>query len=152
MFVCSSREIGYEFYKNVIAYLGTRSSNFENIESTKYAQYFTKNIGYPEEWHKRNLPHRDKEGLIQFITFRLADSLPQNVLKEIEAELKNLPEDKIAAEKRKKYQFWLDKGLGCCALGNREMAQVVQEAFFFIIMVINMICWLGVLCRIMFTY
>ena len=32
-------------------------------------------------------------------------------------------------ERRKKYEYWLDKGLGCCALANREMAQIVQEAF-----------------------
>ncbi|WP_194973826.1 HsdR family type I site-specific deoxyribonuclease [Aquiflexum lacus] len=128
MFVCSTREIAYELYKNIIAHLGSRSSSFEHIESTNYAQYFTKNFGYPEEWHYGNLPHRNKDGLIQFITFRLADSLPQEVLKEIEAEIKNLSDDIRDVEKRKKYQYWLDKGLGSCALANREMAQVVQEA------------------------
>jgi len=129
MFVCSTREIAYELYKNIIAHLGQRSSSFVNIDSTNYAQFFTKNFGYPEEWHKRNLPHRNKEGLIQFITFRLADSLPQSVLKEIEEEIKQLSGEKKELEKRKKYEYWLDKGLGCCALANREMAQVVQEAF-----------------------
>ncbi|MDP2238384.1 MAG: HsdR family type I site-specific deoxyribonuclease [Bacteroidales bacterium] len=128
MFVCSTREIAYELYKNIIAYLGARSSCFEQIETTNYAQYFTKNFGYPEEWHRGNLPHRNKEGLIQSITFRIADSLPQSILKEIESEIKHLSEEKRDIEKRKKYEYWLDKGLGCCALANREMAQVVQEA------------------------
>src|SRR5690606_10279843 len=59
MFVCSSREIGYEFYKNVVAYLGTRSSSFENIDTTNYAPNFTKNFGFPDEWHRGNLPHRN---------------------------------------------------------------------------------------------
>lgn len=129
MFVCSSREIGYEFYKSVIAYLGARSSRFENIDSINYAQSFTKNFGFPEEWHRRNLPHRNKSGLIQFITFRLADSLPQDVLKQIEKEIDSIDDSEKEIERRKKYQYWLDKGLGSCALANREMAQVVQEAF-----------------------
>ena len=128
MFVCSTREIAFDLYKNIVAYLGTRSSSFENIESTNYAQYFTKSFGVPEEWHFGNLPHRNKEALIQSITFRLADSLPQNVLKEIETKIKHLSELQGEKEKRKKYEYWLDKGLGCCALANREMAQVVQEA------------------------
>jgi len=128
MFVCSTREIAFDLYKKIVAYLGARNSSFENIESTNYAQYFTRNFGFPEEWHRGNLPHRNKEGLIQFITFRLADSLPQSILKDIEIEIKILSEDKREIEKRKKYQYWLDKGLGCCALANREMAQVVQEA------------------------
>ena len=129
MFVCSTREIAYDLYKEILAYLGSRNSSFENIETTNHAQCFTKNFGYPEEWHQGNLPHRNKEGLIQSITFRLADSLPQTVLKEIEAEIKHLTGEKQDIAKRKKYEYWLDKGLGCCALANREMAQVVQEAF-----------------------
>lgn len=128
MFVCSTREIAYELYKNIIAYLGARSSSFEHIPNTNYAQYFTQNFGFPEEWYERSLPHRNKAGLIQAITFRLADSLPQNILKEIEAEIKLLSADKKEIEKRKKYEYWLDQGLGSCALANREMAQVVQEA------------------------
>src|SRR5690554_1380035 len=128
LFVCSNREIAYEFYKYVIAYLGARSSGFEQ-NTPNYAQSYTKNFGRPEEWHRGNLPHRNKKNLLQFITFRLADSLPQNVLMDIEAELKHLTEEKRDLEKRKKYQYWLDKGLGSCALANKEMAQVVQEAF-----------------------
>jgi len=128
MFVCSTREIAYALYKNIINYLGSRSSSFENVESTDFASHFTTHFGYPEEWHRRNLPHRNKEGLIQSITFRLADSLPQNVLKDIEEDIKYLSNEKRDVEKRKKYEYWLDKGLGCCALANREMAQVVQDA------------------------
>lgn len=129
MFVCSTREIAYELYKNILTYLGERSSGFVNIDTTNYASQFTTNFGHPDEWHQRSLPHRNKEGLIQFITFRLADSLPQEVLKQIEEEIKNLSGENRDVEKRKKYEYWLDKGLGSCALTNREMAQVVQEAF-----------------------
>jgi type I restriction enzyme, R subunit len=100
MFVCSTREIAYELYKNIISLLGSRSSNFEKLETTNFAQHFTKSFGYPEEWHFRNLPHRNNKGLIQFVTFRLADSLPQNVLKEIDYEIKHLSEDSKDIEKR----------------------------------------------------
>ena len=37
----------------------------------------------------RNLPHRDKEGLIQFVTFRLADSLQQEIIQQIESKTLN---------------------------------------------------------------
>ncbi len=124
MFVCSSREIGYNFYKKITNYLGKRSSSF----GQNYASSFTKNYGTPEEWHSGNLPHRNKIGLIQFITFRLADSLPQNVLKKIEESLKHLEENKKDSEKRKQYEKFLSLGYGCCAMKHTEMAQVVFEA------------------------
>ena len=129
MFVCSSREIAYQFYLNLLEFLGGRSTSFDKIDTTNFAAHFTRNFGYPEEWHGRNLPHRNKKGLVQFITFRLADSMPQNVLKKINEELSHISESEKDEKKRIKYQYWLDKGLGSCALANREMAQVVQDAF-----------------------
>lgn len=90
---------------------------------------FTTSFGHPEEWHiGRNLPHRNSKHLIQSITFRMADSMPQNVLRNIEEELKTLPVTKLEAERRKELDKWLDKGLGCCALAKPEMAQVVWDA------------------------
>lgn len=76
----------------------------------------------------RNLPHRNSKHLIQSITFRMADSMPQNVFRNIEEELKTLPVTKREAEMRKELDKWLDKGLGCCALAKPEMAQVVWDA------------------------
>lgn len=134
MFVCSTREIAFDLYKRIITFLGTRlgssSSSLKNINSTNYASYFTKEYGFPEEWYGNKLPHRDKKNLIQSITFRLADSLPQTVLKDIEEKIENLTGTKRDIEKRKKYEYWLDKGYGSCALTNSEVAQVVQDALF----------------------
>ena len=104
---------------------GQKSSSSPSIN---YAASFTKNFGLPIEWHAGNLPHRNKEGLIQFITFRLADSLPQVVLQEIELEINNLSNRKKDFAKRKKYEKFLDSGYGCCALAHPEMAQVMQDA------------------------
>ncbi|MDZ7935031.1 MAG: hypothetical protein U5M51_08740 [Emticicia sp.] len=58
-------------------------------------------LALPEEWHRGNLPHRNKEGLIQSITFRLADSLPQGILNDIEAEIKHLSDTNKDVEKKK---------------------------------------------------
>lgn len=127
--ISSNQEITPKLYKTILTHLGRRSSSFDEINTTNYAQYFTNHFGHPKEWHKTNLPHRNKKELIQFITFRQADSLPQTVLRKIEKELKHLRDEKKDIEKRKKHQYWLDKGLGSCALAQIEMAQIVQQAF-----------------------
>ena len=101
-------------------------------------------------WYSRGyLPHCDQMGLLQSITFRLADSLPQEKLKQLEETLKvvrsadegnaelglgtpSIPGRRrewqdIEVEKRKRIESWLDSGMGCCALRHPKMAQVTQE-------------------------
>ncbi len=79
-------------------------------------------------WYSRGyLPHFDAPGTLQFITFRLADSLPQTVLKQLEQELAQLPSSTRERERRKKIEQWLDAGLGCCALRHPHMAEVMQQ-------------------------
>ncbi|MFD1553698.1 hypothetical protein DNU06_10105 [Putridiphycobacter roseus] len=129
MFVCSSRPIAYAFYKQVIKLLGQRSSSSANYaDYADYAEAFTKNYGLPEEWHKGNLPHRNKVDLIQFITFRLGDSIPKKALEELEASLKNIKDEKTRIQKQKTLEKYLDNGYGCCALAKKEMAQVMLDA------------------------
>lgn len=78
-------------------------------------------------WHSRGyLPHRDEVGLLQFITYRLADSLPQTKLRELEAELALLPNEHQDPARRKATEKWLDAGAGCCALRHPRLAAVVQ--------------------------
>ena len=115
-------------------FLGARSSpllvKLKRGSSSFPGNSFTSSFGHPEEWHMgKNLPHRNTKNLIQSITFRLADSMPQNVLRDIEEELKNLPITKREIEKRKELDKWLDRGLGSCALTRPEMAKVVWDAF-----------------------
>ena len=86
--------------------------------------------GAPRGWYSRGyLPHCDAPQLIQFITFRLADSLPQTKLKELKEELGHLPEKHREIERRKRIEEWLDSGMGCCALANSEVAAYVQRSF-----------------------
>jgi REP element-mobilizing transposase RayT len=85
----------------------------------------------PKGWYSRGyLPHRDETGLLQAITIRLADSLPQSKLRQLEEELKHLPEDKRDAHRRATIEKWLDAGMGCCALRHPAVAGIVQNALF----------------------
>lgn len=84
-------------------------------------------LGAPRVYTRGYLPHFDVPGALQFITFRLADSLPQAVLHELERELLQQPEEHRDRERRKRIEQWLDAGLGCCALRHPQMAAVMQQ-------------------------
>ena len=73
-------------------------------------------------------PHRDVPGVYQFITFRLADSLPQRVLRQLSKDIRRLPASKQERFRRKSIEHWLDTGLGCCVLARPEMAAAVRDA------------------------
>jgi REP element-mobilizing transposase RayT len=78
-------------------------------------------------WHERGyLPHFDSLEATQFITFRLADSLPQVKLRQLENKLKHLSEASREAKQREQIEKWLDAGMGCNALKHPEMASVME--------------------------
>ncbi|MBI4774955.1 MAG: transposase [Deltaproteobacteria bacterium] len=79
-------------------------------------------------WHSRGyVPHFDCFGVMQSITFRLADSLPQEKLRRLEKELADRPETERDAVRRRTIEAWLDAGMGCCALGRPQLAALMQE-------------------------
>lgn len=83
----------------------------------------------PEGWHSRgHVPRLDVPGLVQSVTFRLADSLPREVLNRLDRELRAQPASTRPAELRRRVDAWLDAGTGCCALGHPRVAAVVQDA------------------------
>lgn len=85
----------------------------------------------PREWYSRGyLPHCDRTGLIQSITFRLADSLPQDVLKRLELEVACKKEGQRELYRRKTIEKYIDSGMGCCALQHSAVADIVQNTFF----------------------
>jgi len=87
-------------------------------------------VGAPRGWYSRGyLPHRDDTHLIQSVTYRLADSLPQTKLAELQKEMKHLPEKQREVERRKRIEEWLDAGMGCCALAHPDVALYVQNSF-----------------------
>jgi type I restriction enzyme R subunit/putative DNA methylase len=76
-------------------------------------------------WHERGyLPHCDFPGLVQFVTFRLADSMPESRRGEWEHLLK-IENDR---KKRTKLEEYLDRGVGECHLRDPRIAQIVEDA------------------------
>jgi REP element-mobilizing transposase RayT len=94
---------------------------------------------YAEIRHTENrLPHWQQQGAVYFITFRLADSVPSQLLTqwqgEREAWLKVHPEPWTIEMDREYHQRfsgaierWLDAGHGACLLRRRDCAQVVAD-------------------------
>jgi len=92
----------------------------------------------PVRYYDRNLPHWRQDGATYFVTFRLADSLPQSKLRELrgftaEWERRNpIPRsrdqmDELARETMRRVEKWLDAGAGSCLLRRSEHAAVVVE-------------------------
>ncbi|MGD0348965.1 MAG: helicase C-terminal domain-containing protein [Verrucomicrobiota bacterium] len=87
----------------------------------------------------RHLPHWRQSSATYFVTFRLADSIPQDRLRQWERELaewlKKNPEPHSTAQKAEfherfteRFQRWLDAGMGECVLRRPEISTVVEGA------------------------
>jgi REP element-mobilizing transposase RayT len=90
------------------------------------------------------LPHVKREGVSYFVTFRLADSLPKEVLIQFEAEkaerLRRLAdlvrrrqkcidsEEEILRDFQRKVERYLDQGVGACHLRRADVAGLVADA------------------------
>ena len=86
----------------------------------------------PHGWHSRGyLPHFDGGEIPQFITFRLADSLPQALLHRWRQELTSEQNINVDAALRKRIELYLDQGYGKCYLKDPRIAEVVQRSFLF---------------------
>jgi type I site-specific restriction-modification system R (restriction) subunit len=90
-----------------------------------------------------NLPHWRQEGKLQFVTWRLADSLPKEVLEQLRQERDawtkrygdTLPKDLPKAARKEYYrlfrervQKWLDAGKGSCVLKQPKVKQIMEDA------------------------
>ena len=76
-------------------------------------------------WNERGyLPHRDEPGLIQFVTFRLADCFPEASRSEWE-HLWKIENDQ---ERRAELESYLDRGRGECHLSRPGIAELVENA------------------------
>lgn len=82
-------------------------------------------------WYSRGyLPHFDLENRTQFVTWRQADSVPSEVLKEWARELASLDDPARKKEMASRIERFCDAGRGSCVLGNPRTARVVQETLF----------------------
>jgi len=91
---------------------------------------------------RRNLPHWEQGRKLQFVTFRLGDSLPQSELRRLNAEkeewLKRHPlpwTKETEAEYHRTFSQhidrWLDRGAGSCILCDKHIAKIVEDALLF---------------------
>jgi putative transposase len=82
------------------------------------------------------LPHVKREGASYFVTFRLTDSLPKEVLLRLEREhaeaLRRLPPkaplevvEEVHRELQRKIERFLDQGAGACHLRRPEIADMI---------------------------
>jgi REP element-mobilizing transposase RayT len=79
-------------------------------------------------WRERGyLPHRDEPGLVQFVTFRLADAFPEALRSEW-ATLLKIENDR---QRRIELEAYLDQGRGACHLQHPEIARLVEDSFRF---------------------
>jgi len=80
----------------------------------------------PRYWHSRGyLPHFDQDGFTQFITFRLADSVPKSVIEnwKRDRETGNISE----ADYRRRIETYLDQNYGAGHLRNPAIATIVED-------------------------
>ena len=87
-------------------------------------------------WYKSNyLPHCDCDAVFQFITFRLFDSVPADIIQKWKYELKitdNTTAGSIEAiELQMKILKYEDKGYGKCFLKDEKIAKIVEDALLF---------------------
>jgi len=90
-------------------------------------------------YYDRHLPHWCQDGATYFVTFRLADSLPQNKLRELAAfrlewQRKHPPRQseelrqKFAREMGERIEHWLDQGMSECRLREPTAANIMASA------------------------
>jgi REP element-mobilizing transposase RayT len=83
-------------------------------------------------WHSRGyLPHFDGAEMTQFVTFRLADSLPQQLLDTWRSELKEEAGANLDTALRRRIELYLDQGYGQRHLKHSGVAELVQRSLLF---------------------
>ncbi len=75
------------------------------------------------------MPHFDGGEIVQFITFRLGDSLPKKVIEKWQKELELELISEI--EYHRKIDKYLDKSHGECYLKDKKIAELVEDTLFY---------------------
>src|SRR5262252_8520111 len=84
-----------------------------------------------DSWYSRGyFPHFDGPGMTQHVCFHLFDSLPQSLLQQWREELRRsaiareIQEDEVQRELRKRMHDALDAGYGSCFLSDDRLAKI----------------------------
>jgi putative DNA methylase len=82
----------------------------------------------PRGFHSRGyLPHCDEAGRIQFISFRLHDSMPIETIERWKRELAQSPRIRRREILRHRIDAYVDRGTGSCLLNDPRIATLVQS-------------------------
>ena len=85
----------------------------------------------PKGWYSRNyLPHFDAGDVPQFVTWRLADAVPANLILNWKSELECETDEVKKTEIARRIEAYSDKGMGACELRDPRAARIVQETLF----------------------
>jgi len=87
----------------------------------------TPKSGVEARFYRRYLPHFDAGGILQMITYHLADSLPASVIRQLEIEMRALPAPQRESFRRDRIEYWIDAGLGSCILKEPEIARLIID-------------------------
>lgn len=93
----------------------------------------------PVERRRRYLPHWEQEGCTYFLTWRMADSVPESIYLPWQEERERFyqthakPWDEVVwkeyhARFTRRMEQWLDAGHGSCALRVPSTRQIVEKA------------------------
>lgn len=86
-------------------------------------------------YKRKKLPHFNRAGAFQLITYRLADALPKNALAEAREKLNNLCQQKTLTNVQHYEKVFieeqLDRGHGSCLLRYAPIAKILIENFNF---------------------
>lgn len=93
----------------------------------------------PVRIYQRHLPHWRQEGATYFLTFRLADSIPQTHIQALKRWREHwerahpLPRSEqdwqsLAREITTSTERWLDKGFGACEFRNPEIVKLMRDS------------------------
>lgn len=85
-----------------------------------------------------NLPHWTQYGKITFVTFRLVDSLPQDVIDNIKTEYESIKQrllkegcqkelELLKAKRHNQLEKYLDKGYGSCLLKTKQYRDIIIQ-------------------------
>jgi type I restriction-modification system DNA methylase subunit/REP element-mobilizing transposase RayT len=137
--VCGRLKSDYRYSKDVVY------NNFpwpigkspkEKTDKGVTTPFYDKNFGV--ELTQGKLPHWQQNGKLQFVTFHLADSLPQEKLEELKSQKANFEAENAQpdAETQRNYEKtvaenmekWLDAGSGDCCLKFPMVRKIVEDA------------------------
>jgi REP element-mobilizing transposase RayT len=80
-------------------------------------------------WYSRGfLPHFDAGDTAQAITFRLADSVPKDLLSRWQQELSITNSQSYKEQLNRRIEWYIDKGKGSACLRDTRKARLVEEA------------------------